>query len=76
MPVESIDYPGLRPSKRAAKMKDLAKLSEEEPRLPEAAIHSLPAFHVSQSRTRPARSSSVRNKWVFSILRSLWQPLQ
>lgn len=74
MPVESIDYPGLRPSKKAAKMKDLAKLSEDEPRLPEAAIHSIPGFHVSHSRTRPARSSSARNKWVIPILCSLWQP--
>ena len=65
MPVGSVDYPGLRPGKKSAKTKDLKELSESEARLPEKAIQSIPAFHVSQSRSGPMRSTRGRRRWVF-----------
>ena len=67
MPVASVDYPGLRRSKRPAKMRDMTELQKGEPQISEKAIHELPAFHVSRSHSRPVRSTSVRKRWVFLV---------
>ncbi len=68
MPAASVDYPGLRRSKRPAKMREMTELQNKEPQISEKAIKDLPAFHVSGSHTKPVRSTSVRNKWVLLLL--------
>ena len=52
-------------------MKDLQKLTKDEARLPEENIHSIPAFHVSQSHSVLERSTRGRRKWVFLLMCSL-----
>jgi len=64
VPVTSIDYPGLQPSKQPAKMKLLADLAGSEKELEELPMTSIPSFHISQTRTRHLRSTRARNKCV------------
>lgn len=51
-----MDYPGLRSSKRTRKTKLLTEMAKSEPEQPEQGVHSLPPWHISESRKQKCKA--------------------
>ncbi len=64
LPIETLDYPGMRPGKKPQEMRLVADLLSSQPSLLQQAGNTFPPYHVSETRVQHLSPSHGKKRWL------------